>query len=178
MKSRMVWSLPVSFLLVCGMIGCGAKPQPTLEVDGPGAGVEDPKAVVSEQDVEKEPKAAVEMAVAAQKECSQRLGLPIEITNSIGMKLKLIPAGEFMMGSAKSPQEIIRMFELSEFFAEYFAAEHPQHKIRITDTAPFRYPYYHTAEDTVDKVDFEQMGRLVRGLEKVIAELVCASARP
>ena len=46
--------------------------------------------------------------------------------------------------------------------------------LMVTDTAPFRYPYYHTAEDTVDKVDFEQMGRLVSGLEKVIAELVCA----
>ena len=27
------------------------------------------------------------------------------ITNSIGMKLKLIPAGEFLMGSSKSPEE-------------------------------------------------------------------------
>ena len=42
----------------------------------------------------------------------------------------------------------------------------------VTDTAPFRYPYYHTAEDTVDKIDFERTARVVRGLEKVIAELL------
>ena len=40
-----------------------------------------------------------EKAVDAQKECGQRLRLPVEITNSIGMKLKLIPEGVFMMGS-------------------------------------------------------------------------------
>ena len=44
--------------------------------------------------------------------------------------------------------------------------------LMVTDTAPFRYPYYHTPEDTVDKVDFERMARLVRGLRAVIAELV------
>jgi formylglycine-generating enzyme required for sulfatase activity len=49
-------------------------------------------------------KAATEKAVAAQKECSQRLRLPVEITNSIDMKLKLIPAGEFLMGSPESEE--------------------------------------------------------------------------
>jgi len=41
----------------------------------------------------------------------------------------------------------------------------------ITDTAPFRYPFYHTSEDTPDKIDFDRMARVVVGLEKVIAEL-------
>ena len=44
--------------------------------------------------------------------------------------------------------------------------------IMVTDTALFRYPHYHHAEDTIDKVDFNRMSRVVRGLEKVIAELV------
>jgi hypothetical protein len=43
--------------------------------------------------------------------------------------------------------------------------------IMVTDTALFRYPHYHRAEDTIDKVDFIKMARVVRGLEKVIAEL-------
>ena len=55
------------------------------------------------------------------------------ITNSIGMKLKLIPAGEFLMGTAESPELLAREFE-SE--SEYFANEHPQHRVRITK------PYY------------------------------------
>jgi Zn-dependent M28 family amino/carboxypeptidase len=43
--------------------------------------------------------------------------------------------------------------------------------LMVTDTAMFRYPYYHTAEDTVDKIDFEKTARVVRGLEAVIADL-------
>ena len=74
----------------------------------------------------------MEKAVAAQKECSQRLRLPVEITNSIGMKLKLIPAGEFLMGSAKSPQELVRLFDLDEERAKWFTHEQPQHRVRIT----------------------------------------------
>jgi hypothetical protein len=35
---------------------------------------------------------------------------PQEIVNSVGMKLRRIPAGEFMMGSAKSPQEFVLMY--------------------------------------------------------------------
>jgi hypothetical protein len=41
----------------------------------------------------------------------------------------------------------------------------------VTDTAPFRYPYYHTQGDTPDKVDYERLARVVAGLERVIAEL-------
>ena len=44
--------------------------------------------------------------------------------------------------------------------------------LMVTDTANFRYPYYHTPEDTIDKIDFDRMARVVRGLEKVVAELV------
>jgi hypothetical protein len=43
--------------------------------------------------------------------------------------------------------------------------------IMITDTAPFRYPYYHTHQDVPDKIDYEQMSRVVGGLIDVIREL-------
>ncbi|MGC9525176.1 MAG: M28 family peptidase [Limnospira sp.] len=43
--------------------------------------------------------------------------------------------------------------------------------IMVTDTAPFRYPYYHTAEDTPDKVDCDRLSRVVFGLEGVVADL-------
>lgn len=43
--------------------------------------------------------------------------------------------------------------------------------LMVTDTAPFRYPHYHTPEDTVDKIDFEKTARVVRGLESVAAAL-------
>ena len=44
--------------------------------------------------------------------------------------------------------------------------------IMVTDTAPFRYPHYHKPTDTIDKVNFDRMARVVRGLEKVVGELV------
>jgi len=86
MKSQSVWLLLVSLLVVCGMIGCGEKPVPVVEK--PKAGVEEPKTVVSKPDVTEEP------------------GLPVEIVNSIGMKLKLIPAGEFLMGDGSGAHQV------------------------------------------------------------------------
>jgi hypothetical protein len=43
--------------------------------------------------------------------------------------------------------------------------------IMVTDTAPFRYPYYHTRIDTVDKVNFDRMARVVEGISRVVAGL-------
>lgn len=43
--------------------------------------------------------------------------------------------------------------------------------LMVTDTAPYRYPYYHSAHDTVDKVDFESLARVTQGLHKVVLEL-------
>jgi hypothetical protein len=43
--------------------------------------------------------------------------------------------------------------------------------VMVTDTAPFRYPYYHTEDDTPDKVNYDHLARVVAGLERVIADL-------
>ena len=40
----------------------------------------------------------------------------------------------------------------------------------ITDTAPFRYPHYHRAIDTPDKVDADNVARVVKGIERVIRD--------
>jgi Zn-dependent M28 family amino/carboxypeptidase len=50
--------------------------------------------------------------------------------------------------------------------------EHRYPAIMLTDTAPFRYPYYHTAEDTTDKLDFDSLARVVVGIQSVVKELV------
>jgi len=44
--------------------------------------------------------------------------------------------------------------------------------LMVTDTAPFRYPYYHTSQDTPDKIDYDKLCRVVVGLQRVIFELV------
>ena len=43
--------------------------------------------------------------------------------------------------------------------------------LMVTDTAPFRYPHYHTPQDTADKVDYERLARVVTGLAHVIEML-------
>jgi Zn-dependent M28 family amino/carboxypeptidase len=41
----------------------------------------------------------------------------------------------------------------------------------VTDTAPFRYPRYHTAEDTPDKLDYDRLAHVVDGLEAVVESI-------
>lgn len=43
--------------------------------------------------------------------------------------------------------------------------------LMITDTAPFRYPYYHLATDTPDKLDYERMALLTAGLLETLSKL-------
>jgi Zn-dependent M28 family amino/carboxypeptidase len=43
--------------------------------------------------------------------------------------------------------------------------------IMITDTAFMRYPYYHTRDDTPDKIDYESTARVVSGLARTITAL-------
>lgn len=40
--------------------------------------------------------------------------------------------------------------------------------LMVTDTAVFRYRFYHTADDTPDKVDYDHLARVVTGLDSVI----------
>jgi formylglycine-generating enzyme len=68
-----------------------------------------------------------------------------QITNSIGMKLTLIPSGEFMMGSKESGEETAAFFKknygIDWLSAGDFKDEHPQHRVRITK--PFYLGTYH-----------------------------------
>jgi len=43
--------------------------------------------------------------------------------------------------------------------------------VMVTDTAMFRYPHYHQPEDTTDKIDFDRLARVVRGLEGVVSSI-------
>jgi Zn-dependent M28 family amino/carboxypeptidase len=50
--------------------------------------------------------------------------------------------------------------------------------LMVTDTAPFRYPHYHTAQDTPDKLDYERLARVVAGLDRMLRDLVHAQRSP
>ena len=43
--------------------------------------------------------------------------------------------------------------------------------LMLTDTAPYRYPYYHSAQDTPEKVDYERLARAVTGIEAIVRHL-------
>ena len=49
--------------------------------------------------------------------------------------------------------------------------QHGYPGIMITDTAPFRYPHYHAATDTPDKLDYDRFALVVSGVERMIEEL-------
>ena len=105
----------------------------------------------------------------AQHEAAKAAGVPVEITNSIGMKLVLIPAGEFMMGSAESAEEVARAFrDYGAPRASVFEDEHPRHRVRITE--PFYLGVYEVTvgqfrqfvEETGYRTDAEK-GTLFKG---------------
>ena len=78
-------------------------------------------------------------------------GLPIEITNSIGMKLVLIPPGEFTMGS---PRELIREELLTpgieDWYKDRLPGEGPRHLVRIT--RPFYFGEYLVTQEEYQRV--------------------------
>lgn len=46
--------------------------------------------------------------------------------------------------------------------------------VMVTDTALFRYPHYHLPTDTPDKIEYEKLARITKGLERVIRALASA----
>jgi hypothetical protein len=90
-------------------------------------------------------------------------------------------AGEFVRrcvgafrDSAEFPSEgaavpaIVPMAAASDHWS-FWRAGYPA--LMVTDTAPFRYPHYHEATDTPEKLDYERMARVVGGLEGVVRRL-------
>lgn len=159
MKSQWRRLLPVLFLAICGVSGCGDEPPPDAQNRRPAADKakataarpnpaektdatpEKTKAAgsgtASRSDLMARPKHVLDAAVVAQRDCSQSLRLPLRTTNSIGMRLVLIPDGEFVMGTADSGANVPNW-------------EKPPHKVRITN--PF---YLSTTE--VTQVEYQKV---------------------
>jgi formylglycine-generating enzyme len=78
-----------------------------------------------------------EQPAASQQQVAQRSGLPVVVTNSLGMKLVLIPAGEFMMGSPDD-EEGRR------------SDEGPQHRVKITES--FYLGVYEVTQEQYERV--------------------------
>lgn len=92
-----------------------------------------------------------------QQEWAEHLKIPVNFTNKLGMKFRLIPPGEFIMGSTTDEIErsldAIQEFGSNALWSECVRNESPQHKVVIT--RPF---YMAICEVTQD--EFQQvMGR-------------------
>ena len=70
-----------------------------------------------------EPKRTVPVKVKSQPKAGDVM------TNSIGMKLVYIPAGEFMMGSGLSASQVASQYGGN---ADWFTDEYPQHKVKLS----------------------------------------------
>ena len=77
-------------------------------------------------------------ALQHQQAWAEHLGVPVEIENSIGMKFRVIPPGEFLMGS--SEEEIAKLLEeakeqglsLSKPYISRMQTEVPKHPVILT----------------------------------------------
>ena len=75
-------------------------------------------------------------------------GLPWEVVlGGLGMPLVLCPAGEFMMGSSISPEEVVQRYGGE---AENLTFEHPQHEVRITQ--PFYMGKYQVTQQECEAI--------------------------
>ena len=85
-----------------------------------------------------------------QQDCAKRLGVPVETTNSIGMKFVLVPSGEFEMGA--SPEEIKGTLEVDSRpeSVNVVRSEGPKHRVKITK------PFY-MGIFTVTQGDYEKV---------------------
>ena len=72
-------------------------------------------------------------AKAHQEAWAKYLGVPVEYTNSIGMKFRLIPPGEFTMGSTAEEIEVaLKEAGEDKHWQECIKSESPQHTVILT----------------------------------------------
>ncbi len=74
-----------------------------------------------------------EQAQQHQEAWAKYLGVPVEYTNSFGMKFRLIPPGEFMMGStAEEIAAALKDADEDKHKQQCLKSEAPQHKVILT----------------------------------------------
>ncbi len=68
----------------------------------------------------------------AQEASAKQWGIPVEMSNNIGMKFRLIPPGKFMMGSSKEEIDFWLKVKQDGWYKELLLSEGPQHEVEIT----------------------------------------------
>ena len=86
----------------------------------------------------------------AQEAAAKKLGVAVALTNSIGMRFVLIPAGTFKMGSQDSVDEVHAKCIGVSVNPDWATDEHPVHKVKIT--RPFYMSIYEVDAKTLESV--------------------------
>ena len=108
-----------------------------------------------------------EQAKAHQEAWAKHLGIEVETTNSIGMKFRVIPPGEFLMGS--SDDEIAKLLAEAkeqndrDGWTAQIPTESPQHRVTLTK------PFGMSIHEVTSLLGFEDM--VVHYSETVLTEL-------
>ena len=71
-------------------------------------------------------------ALAFQEAWAKHLGVPVEFTDSIGMKFRLVPPGEFTMGMSREKAEMIAAESPDEYWRKMCLSSAPAHRVRLT----------------------------------------------
>ena len=135
MKNRWVWGIWGVWLAAMLLSGGCSKPAPV--VSGPQPTTPQPLPPWDLPPDSPPPAIApfdANQAKEHQEAWAKHLCVEVETVNSIGMKLVLIPPGEFMMGSPRQEfDSLVREYPTRK---KLFELEQPQHRVRITK------PYY------------------------------------
>jgi len=130
-------------------------PVPKTEVPGAGRHAPGPAETAGKSGPEP-PRAIAPFDAAKAKEHQQawatHLGVPMEITNSIGMKLVLIPPGEFLMGTTEDDKDSAEPAHPAHrpVQIESPRSDRPRHLVRISK------PYYLAATE-VTQTQFQRV---------------------
>jgi formylglycine-generating enzyme required for sulfatase activity len=120
---------------------------------------------------------AAKQAKQHQQAWADYLGVPMEVTNGLGMKLRLVPPGEFLMGSTKEQIEFYvrqageKKSEMSDRLADRLKRVFPQHPVRLTRVFYLgvhevtRRQFRRFVEATGFKTDAEKDGKGGKGLK-------------
>ncbi|MFO0869812.1 MAG: bifunctional serine/threonine-protein kinase/formylglycine-generating enzyme family protein [Pirellulales bacterium] len=76
---------------------------------------------------------SAQQARACQEAWAKHLGVPVEFTNTVGMKFVLIPPGEFTMGMSRAEAEAMAALSpLNEQWQGVSLSSAPAHRVRLT----------------------------------------------
>jgi formylglycine-generating enzyme required for sulfatase activity len=95
-----------------------------------------------------------DQAFAHQQAWANYLGVPVEFINSLGMKLRLIPPGEFVMGSP--PADVAEALEIGIddlFYRDCVQSEGPQHHVQLSK--PWFLGVYEVTQEQYELVNGE-----------------------